>query len=255
MTKQKRQLVGPVTTPPAQKYNPKVPCGARTRSGAPCTRPALPGKTRCKLHGGASTGPKTPHEPFNQRAAKAKLYSQILFEHEHDWVHLMRSEDGGMSLMTELEILRVQYLRAAVAQKKWLAARDQLRSVSNDLLEAEMRRLGVWDDYELHHHEGVKLLEWMAKSAKEGEDPAIPFEDLKIVRRQRHYGEELRQFAKAIDRMMRTQLEIIGAGKDEDAVAKLADDLHQFYKNADALMPGGTMSTAEDEEVADELDE
>ena len=40
-------------------------CGAKTRSGAPCRAPAMWSKktgkyTRCKFHGGASTGPRTP---------------------------------------------------------------------------------------------------------------------------------------------------------------------------------------------------
>jgi len=40
-------------------------CGARTRSGKPCQAPAMWSKTagrytRCRLHGGASTGPRTP---------------------------------------------------------------------------------------------------------------------------------------------------------------------------------------------------
>jgi len=37
-------------------------CGARARSrgGAPCQCKVVPGRTRCKLHGGMSTGPKTP---------------------------------------------------------------------------------------------------------------------------------------------------------------------------------------------------
>ena len=34
-------------------------CGAKTRSGSPCKRPANKQKGRCRLHGGASTGPKT----------------------------------------------------------------------------------------------------------------------------------------------------------------------------------------------------
>lgn len=34
-------------------------CEARTRSGAPCRAPANPKNGRCKLHGGASTGPKS----------------------------------------------------------------------------------------------------------------------------------------------------------------------------------------------------
>ena len=35
-------------------------CGAHARStGRPCQAPVVPGKRRCKLHGGLSTGPKT----------------------------------------------------------------------------------------------------------------------------------------------------------------------------------------------------
>jgi hypothetical protein len=43
----------PSNKPPNQR------CGARTRKGAPCRAKALPRKTRCKFHGGMSTGPKT----------------------------------------------------------------------------------------------------------------------------------------------------------------------------------------------------
>jgi hypothetical protein len=36
-------------------------CGAHARStGKPCGAPVVPGRTRCKLHGGMSTGPRTP---------------------------------------------------------------------------------------------------------------------------------------------------------------------------------------------------
>lgn len=34
-------------------------CGALTRKGTPCRCKPLPGKKRCKFHGGVSTGPKT----------------------------------------------------------------------------------------------------------------------------------------------------------------------------------------------------
>ena len=33
---------------------------ARTRKGTACQKPPLKGKSRCRLHGGLSTGPKTP---------------------------------------------------------------------------------------------------------------------------------------------------------------------------------------------------
>ena len=34
-------------------------CGAKTRRGTPCQRPANKRNGRCRLHGGQSTGPKT----------------------------------------------------------------------------------------------------------------------------------------------------------------------------------------------------
>lgn len=33
-------------------------CGARTRAGHPCQKPALTGKARCQLHGGRAGAPK-----------------------------------------------------------------------------------------------------------------------------------------------------------------------------------------------------
>ena len=44
------------------RFGPESPlkrCGARTRRGTACQKPPLNGKTRCRLHGGLSTGPKT----------------------------------------------------------------------------------------------------------------------------------------------------------------------------------------------------
>ena len=34
-------------------------CGAKTRQGTPCQRPANKRNGRCRLHGGASSGPRT----------------------------------------------------------------------------------------------------------------------------------------------------------------------------------------------------
>jgi len=39
----------------------RVPCGARRRrDGKPCEALSVPGKKRCRWHGGMSTGPRTP---------------------------------------------------------------------------------------------------------------------------------------------------------------------------------------------------
>jgi hypothetical protein len=37
----------------------RVKCGAQTRQGSECMMAVVPGKARCRLHGGLSTGPKT----------------------------------------------------------------------------------------------------------------------------------------------------------------------------------------------------
>ena len=44
------------------RFGPDWPgqrCGAKTRKGTPCQRPAYKRNGRCSLHGGKSTGPKT----------------------------------------------------------------------------------------------------------------------------------------------------------------------------------------------------
>ena len=50
--------VGQVT-----RFGPDWPgqrCLAKTRRGTPCQNPAIRGRGRCKLHGGRTTGPRTP---------------------------------------------------------------------------------------------------------------------------------------------------------------------------------------------------
>ena len=51
---------------------PSQSCGARTRRGTACQKPPLRDKTRCRLHGGLSTGPKTPEGKARIAAAHWK---------------------------------------------------------------------------------------------------------------------------------------------------------------------------------------
>ncbi len=46
------------------------PRGARTHADCPCQAPAIHGELRCRLHGGRSTGPRTPEGRTNIRAAR-----------------------------------------------------------------------------------------------------------------------------------------------------------------------------------------
>lgn len=46
-------------------------CGARTRVGRPCRGPAM-ANGRCRMHGGASTGPRTAEGLARLRAARTR---------------------------------------------------------------------------------------------------------------------------------------------------------------------------------------
>ena len=59
----------------ATRFGPDWPgrrCGAKTRAGGACQNPAIGGRSRCKLHGGKSTGPRTPEGKARSIAAHTK---------------------------------------------------------------------------------------------------------------------------------------------------------------------------------------
>jgi hypothetical protein len=49
------------------------PCGAKTRSGGPCRSPAVRGKKRCRMHGGA---PGSGAPGGNRNARKHGLFTE-----------------------------------------------------------------------------------------------------------------------------------------------------------------------------------
>ena len=61
---------GVLVTTPQNLSKRRVVCGAKTRNGTPCKCKSIPGKMRCKFHGGLSTGPKT--EEGRARIAEAQ---------------------------------------------------------------------------------------------------------------------------------------------------------------------------------------
>jgi hypothetical protein len=52
-------------------------CGARTRQARPCRMAVEPGKRRCKLHGGPSTGPRTEAGRARIAAAQRRRWEQF----------------------------------------------------------------------------------------------------------------------------------------------------------------------------------
>src|ERR1700686_394330 len=78
-------------------------CEAKTRRGTPCQCPAIP-NGRCRLHGGMSTGPKTPagidrirravtkHGKYSKRArAEGQKYRKLL----RHWREMLASISGN----------------------------------------------------------------------------------------------------------------------------------------------------------------
>ena len=65
----------PIKAGLATRFGPSWPghrCGAKTRAGGACQNPAIKERSRCKLHGGKSTGPRTPEGKARVIAAHTK---------------------------------------------------------------------------------------------------------------------------------------------------------------------------------------
>ena len=89
----------------------KKTCGARTRAGTPCQRPAgwgtkHPGSGKCKLHGGASTGPKPGSMKGNQNALKHGIYSKFL---PKDTLEIVEAVDAVEPIDILWQNIKIQY--------------------------------------------------------------------------------------------------------------------------------------------------
>ena len=72
-------------------------CGAKTRSGAPCRSPAVQGRSRCRMHGGAA-GSGAQHG--NKNARKHGLYTRDAIAERRQLGELMRR---SRKLILEIE--------------------------------------------------------------------------------------------------------------------------------------------------------
>jgi glucans biosynthesis protein len=72
-------------------------CGVRTRSGLVCQAPAVQGKRRCRMHGGAP-GSGAPHG--NQNALKSGTHTRDMREQRRTVTALLRR---SRQMLDELE--------------------------------------------------------------------------------------------------------------------------------------------------------
>ncbi len=91
-------------------------CSAKTRAGTPCKRGPVPDKTRCKLHGGMSTGPTTDAGKAKASHPTHGIYAAALNPEEVEAV--TQADD---TLANELLVARVQLRRALQSWDTWSA--------------------------------------------------------------------------------------------------------------------------------------
>ena len=94
-------------------------CGARTRAGTPCQRPAVKETGRCTRHGGKSTGPRT--EAGRARIAAAQTTHGRLTKAKR--AAAKRNAAVGRQIRAELTEIEAWALDLGYLEKDW---REQL---------------------------------------------------------------------------------------------------------------------------------
>ena len=99
----------------ATRFGPKWPgerCGAKTRRGTECQRPAHKHNKRCSLHGGRSTGARTPEGL--QRISEANLrhgrFTKDKLERQR------RAAEVGRKVKAELKLIERQLIDAGLLE-------------------------------------------------------------------------------------------------------------------------------------------
>lgn len=102
-------------------------CGAKTRAGKPCNNKPITGKTRCRLHGGLSTGPSKG----SQNALKHGMYSRIFTDEQLDEAQAMQGD-----VSRELAIARIQLVNC-LNHRKAQGDTPQLDEIKDETLADE----------------------------------------------------------------------------------------------------------------------
>ena len=99
------------------RFGPTWPgerCGAKTRAGNDCKRPAHKKNGRCSLHGGLSTGPKTT-------AGRTRI-SEANFKHgkytKNNLSKIQISRRLGKEIKFQLDTIEARLLRQGIIKEK-----------------------------------------------------------------------------------------------------------------------------------------
>ena len=81
------------------RLNQTPRCHARTRRGTPCRQPAVSGKTRCRMHGGAE---QSGGQPGNRNAFRHGRYSAKVMACRREVAALLRACRDQLGSMRDL---------------------------------------------------------------------------------------------------------------------------------------------------------
>jgi len=95
-------------------------CGAKTRGGAPCKNPPVTGKARCRMHGGRSTGAKTPEG----RARLSALHLKHGRSTTEAKAEAKRRAEIGREVRAELRDIEREAIAGGVLAKDWRSLWD-----------------------------------------------------------------------------------------------------------------------------------
>ena len=90
-------------------------CGARTRAGTPCQRPAVKETGRCTRHGGKSTGPRTEAGLARIAAAQTK-HGRLTKEKRAE---AKRNAQVGRQIRAELAAIEQQLISDGLLVNTW----------------------------------------------------------------------------------------------------------------------------------------
>ena len=94
---------------------PGTRCGAKTRAGTPCKNPAVTGRARCRMHGGKSTGAKTPEGRAKLRALHWK-HGRSTTEAKAE---AKRQAQVGRAVRAELRQIERELVAGGMLPKAW----------------------------------------------------------------------------------------------------------------------------------------
>jgi len=185
----------------------KTICNAKTRNGKPCKKPVVPGKSRCRLHGGENSGPPA----MNQNALKHGLYARCPLNDEER--KLLPKIPVG-SIEDELRILRLQLRRVLMIERDYLEARltDQDTMAGFELSEVELKQ-------------GAALC---PQAAEAGEQPAVPMAEIKKVHKRPDFDARVRSLVRLIADLERIRIQVLPFNRNLQAQQQVSKILKKL---------------------------